>query len=89
LLTNLRRSLYHNRKWKSVRKSLVTGNSSSLWKAVKTAKDVNTNALPNKMYEVGNDIDPGNIPMSFAKFFNYKIKEVLTHTSLNENVYNG
>ena len=36
-----------------VRKGIIPGNSKSLWKAVKLAKDVNTNELPSKMFHNG------------------------------------
>ena len=80
---------YHSIKWKNVRKCIIPGNTSGLWKAVKTAKDVNTNVLPNTMYEAGDEIDPEKLPERFAKFFDDKIKNVLAQTSLDENVYNG
>ena len=83
------RMFYHSIKWNKVRKSIIPGNTGSLWKAVKTAKDVNTNVLPNTMYEAGNEINPEKLPERFAKFFDDKIKDVLAQTSLDENVYNG
>jgi hypothetical protein len=51
---------------------------------VKTAKDVNTNALPNRMYEAGNEINPEQQPEIFAEFFDNKIKDILAHTSLEK-----
>ena len=80
---------YHSLKWKNVRKCIIPGNTSSLWKAVKTAKDVNVNVLPNTMYEAGDEIDPKKLPEMFAKFFDNKIKDVLAQTSLEENIYIG
>ena len=40
---------FHMKTKTNTRRSIVPGNSSSLWKAVKVAKDVNTNDLPNVM----------------------------------------
>ena len=42
---------FHNQKASKVRRSIYPGNTGSLWKAVKTAKDVNTKDLPSTMYE--------------------------------------
>ena len=41
---------FHTKVKKNVRRSIIPGNTQSLWKAVKVAKDTNTNELPNAMY---------------------------------------
>ena len=83
------RQFYHKKKATSVRKAIIPGNASSLWKAVNIAKDVQTNLLPKTLFESGNQIQPEDVPESFARFFDNKIKDVLADTSIDPNVYNG
>ncbi len=42
---------YNRKKYNRVRKTVIPGNTKSLWKAVKTAKDVNTASIPNQVYD--------------------------------------
>ena len=42
---------------KQVRRSLVPGNSKSLWKAVASSKNVNYESIPKEMYYGGISVD--------------------------------
>ena len=61
----------------------------SLWKAVKTAKDLNTDDLPQTMYEGGIPINKAALPHQLARFFNSKIVELSNQLPVNDAVYNG
>ena len=83
------RSFYHKRKTNDVRRSIIPGNTSSLWKAVNVAKDVHKNTLPKTLFKSNEQISPAEVPESFAKFFDDKIKHVLEETMVDDTVYNG
>ena len=51
---------FHTKVKKNVRRSIIPGNTQSLWKAVKLAKDTNTNELPNAMYLNGMQMNQWN-----------------------------
>ena len=50
------KSHFQTRMNKNVRRSIIPGNTQSLWTAVKVAKDTNTNVLPNTMFRGGVEI---------------------------------
>ena len=60
-------------KCKRVRKGIIPGNSKSIWKAVKIAKDINSSEIPSKMYKDNIEIDENAIPECFAEHFSRKI----------------
>jgi hypothetical protein len=80
---------YHYSKAKKVRNVIKPGSSKSLWSAVHLAKDTNCRGLPNSMMENGIEIPKVNLAERFAKFFDSKIKNVVDHVTLDDNVYNG
>jgi hypothetical protein len=72
-----------------VRRLIVPGNTGSLWKAVKTARDSTSNPLPNRLY-LNDILVPGKeLPDTFAAYFDSKIKNLLGDTTVDNNVYNG
>ena len=75
-------------KHNTIRRSLLPGNTKSLWNAVKLAKDINPNTIPEIMTENGIDITPCDLSDTFAQFFDKKVKSILETCSVN-NVYNG
>ena len=64
-------------------------NTTSLWKAVRIAKDLNTDDLPNRMYENNQVIEPPLLPDQFAAFFNLKIDHIANMLPVKDGVYNG
>ena len=72
-----------------VRKMVIPGNTNSLWKAVKTAMDVNISSLPKTLYENEQEIPNEELPDRFAKYFDTKIKNIIEELAINEEVYNG
>ena len=73
----------------SIRRSLVPGNSKSLWNAVNLAKDINPNVIPENMSDNGISIDPSGLSDAFAEFFDKKVKSIVETCRVNDNVYNG
>jgi hypothetical protein len=82
------RKFFYKRKTESVRKIIVPGNSQSLWKAVRTAKDVNLSSLPTHIFEANVEIKIENLVDCFANHFDSKIKNLLEELNVDPNVYN-
>jgi hypothetical protein len=80
---------YHSNKAKNVRRSIIPGNTQSLWKVVKVARDINVNTLPVNLCINGAQIIDSEKAEAFATFFDTKIKSVLNSVSINEDNYNG
>ena len=53
----------------SIRRNIIPGNSKSLWDAVKIAKDINLDPLPEEMYHNQNKISQSTLSGAFAQFF--------------------
>ena len=83
------RDFFQVKKSKKVRKTIIPGNTKSLWTAVKIAKDVNVSHLPETFYENNQEIQRESLPDRFASFFDEKIKSLLQDVRTEENVYNG
>ena len=83
------RQFYHKKKANDVRKAIIPGNTGSLWKAVGVAKDVHNNQLPKSLFESGNLIKNEDVSETFARYFDNKIKDVLSDIAIDPNVYNG
>ena len=72
-----------------MRKGILPGNSKSLWKAVKIAKNVSPTSIPINM-KINNTVIPShNVADSFAIFFEKKVAKIVGETVVNQNVYNG
>ena len=72
-----------------VRRSLVPGNSKSLWNAVNYARDINHNDISPIMKLGGKIIDNLNLSNSFAEFFDKKVKKIVESCKVDSQVYNG
>ena len=72
----------------NAQRCIVQGNPGSLWKAVKVAKDVDMNKLPNSMYLNRNEIAKESWSDNFANHFERKIRDVLKYISVDKLVYN-
>ena len=62
---------------------------SSLWKAVKIAKDVNITGLPHTMYKNNVPIDTNFLQDSVASYFNEKFFGRASGVNVDNQVYNG
>ena len=80
---------FYKRKTESIRKIIVPGNPQSLWKAVRTAKDVNLSLLPTGMFEANVEIKEENLVDCFANHFEGKVQNLLEEVKVEPNVYNG
>ena len=89
VLNKLIRRFFFNTKAERIRKIILPGNSESLWKAVKAAKDINVNSLPKRMFENNYEIEEDSLQQRFASFFDQKIKKILDDVKISPMVYNG
>ena len=78
-----------NSKKACVRRSLVAGNSKSLWNAVNYARDININDIPQAMKLEGKLINNLDLSNSFAEYFDNKVKKIVESCRVDEEVYNG
>ena len=83
------KSHYNQARATKVRRSIIPGNTASLWKAVKIAKDVNITELPNTMRENGVEIEKKSLPDRLASFFYNRVKNLADSTTIKDDVYNG
>ena len=63
---------FRSLKTKSIRRKITPGNSKSLWDAVRLAKNVNIQQLPQKMFKDNINIKNEDLPDEFANFLNPK-----------------
>ena len=83
------KSFFHKTKAKSIRKTIIPGNSKSLWDAVKKAKDLNTQNLPDTLFLNKIKQNPSKHASTFADFFSNKVKTITNQTNIDPGVYNG
>jgi hypothetical protein len=83
------RSHFNISRTNNVRKAITPGNTKSLWQAVKIARDVHTSNYPNEMFASNVQVPKSELSNTFAKFFDNKIKDVMSTVSYDEQVYNG
>jgi hypothetical protein len=83
------RLYFHQSKKKKVRQSIVAGNTSSLWRAVKIANDVNISSLPGVMFRANEEIKSDKLAETFASYFDKKVKDIVDSVSIDESVFNG
>ena len=63
------KAYYKKEKTEKVRRTVIPGNSASLWKAVKVAKNLITNDLPSDLTLGGEPVASCDVVYSFAKHF--------------------
>ena len=78
-----------NEKIKTLQRSIIPGNSKSLWKAVKIAKNTNADEIPNEMTVENAKVNFESLPDAFAEFFSTKIEKIVEEVQIDPNVYNG
>ena len=64
--------------------SKLPGNSKSLWKAVKIAKNVGYTPIPQNMTLNNVDVSGQNIAECFASFFDKKVGNIVRETVINK-----
>ena len=80
---------YRNQKFNSIQRSIIPGNSKSLWTAVKIANNQNINKIPKIMFKNGMKLNPENTPSAFALHFKNKVDTIVTESVIDPDVYNG
>ena len=68
---------------------LIIGGGFNLWKAVRIAKDLNSESIPATLNLNDVPILPGSSAECFAEHFNDKIKTNVNQWKLDPEVYNG
>ena len=89
LLNTEIRTHFNQLKSDSIRKTIIPGNSKSLWDAVKKAKNLNTPKLPSKMSHASVEILNSDLPDAFADFFESKVNSIVTEQLVDDSVHNG
>ena len=85
-LNNEIKSRFYCQKYNCVQKSIISGNTKSLWKAVKIAKNTNISDIPKVMYNDWIKFEKENIPCTFADFFKLKVKNIVDTTQIDQKV---
>ena len=70
-------------------KRAATGTNGNIWRAVKRAKNLVHEVIPNNLTLGGVAVAPCNVANSFAGYFQSKVKRLAEASNLNVNVYNG
>ena len=83
------KSYFHKIQAKNVRKSIIPGNSKSLWDAVNKAKDLNSKNLPKTLFLNKIKQNPNDHASTFANFFSNKVTTIVNQTQIDPGVYNG
>ena len=80
---------FQSQKTISIRRKITPGSSKSLWDAVKIAKNINIQQLPQKMFKNNLPIPTENLADEFAEFFKSKVQNIVTEQTVSNNVFNG
>ena len=83
------KSFFYTSKSKFIQSKIIPGNSHSLWKAVKIAKNQSNNLIPKNLILNGVPVPENQHADAFAKFFHKKVCNIKNEIALNDNVYNG
>ena len=67
----------------------MSGNAKSLWKAVSSAKDMNTEDISKMMHQNGIEIYEDELADEFAGYFESKINDLIANANIDEEVFNG
>ena len=83
------RGYFNSKKSKQIRRIIIPGNTKSIWKAVKAARDVNEPSIPSTMFCGGIEVEENSLPDRFACYFDEKINKLTEEVNIENNVYNG
>ena len=83
------KKFFHIKKTNRIRNGILPGNSKTLWNAVKLAKDMNANSLPEILYENNVEIPCSKQAEVFATFFSEKVIKITNSAEINPGIYNG
>jgi hypothetical protein len=68
---------------KSVRQSIIPGNTNSKWKLVRNVMDVNVSNLPRSLLDNKFEKPQSTLQDKFAEYFDDKVKNVLKEDIIN------
>ena len=83
------RGYFSNKKKKRVRSKIMPNNNKSLWDAVKIAKNLNTQNLPDKLSLNDRWVNNDQLPDAFANYFKSKVDDIVNESIISNTVYNG
>ena len=83
------RAYFREKRKNEIRKSLRPGDSKSLWKAVRVAKDLNPESIPPNLTHLSTPIPPTLIPDAFADIFDKKVNDIHNESIIDPLIYNG
>ena len=89
VLDKVIKNFFHSNKSNKIRKKIVPGDNTSLWSAVKMAKNLPVNSIPNKCFYNNQPVNEHDLPNCFANFFRDKVQSIKDTLHVSENVYNG
>ena len=64
----------------------MTGNSKTLWQALKLAKNLGTNEIPKYMTLNGVEVSVDEISDCFVDFYVKKVSDIVSTTTVDQNV---
>ena len=79
------KTFFHSQRKLAICRGITPGNTSSLWSAVKIAKDVNLGVVPGDMLMDDLIVNDQNIAQTFANFFEKKVKNIISNTVIGAN----
>ena len=83
------KDFFHKQKRSNIRRSILPNNSKSLWDAVKLAKNLNINTIPEQLSLDKIEVPKINLPQTFAEHFKSKVDKIVLESKIDKNVYNG
>ena len=78
-----------SQKRNNIQRSIIPGNSKTLWKAVNIAKNINPNPIPEVIFLDNVKISQNDAPEAFASHFESKINKIVEECRISNSVYNG
>ena len=83
------KSFFHLSKSSKIRQKIVPGDNTSLWSAVKLAKNQPANSIPKNLYCNNRPVNENESPNCFADFFRDKVQSLKETLNVSDTVYNG
>ena len=83
------KAFFLGNKTNKIRNKIIQGDNSSLWSAVKIAKNQPANSIPKNLTRNNNPVNELDAANCFANFFREKVITIKETINVCDNVYNG